>query len=95
MNNTSSEQQNQTLGNAVLLLEAFKTYSLTYLCAREGFHFPVLNTGGSFANIHRVVEEGLVFGRELLRPVPDWREIHDLVFPLRDRFILGKVLQRK
>lgn len=65
---------------------------LMYLCASEGFHFPILNTGSSFTHIHGVVEQSLVLGGELLRPVPDWREIHRLFFSRRDGFAPGKVL---
>lgn len=63
-----------------------------YLCASEGFHFPILNTGSSFPHIHGVVKKGLVLGGELLRPVPNWREIGRLFFSWRDGFTLGKVL---
>lgn len=66
-----------------------------YLCAPEGLHFPILDAGGSFAHIQRVVEQCLVFGRVLLRPLPNWWEKHGLVFSLRDGFTLGKVLQQK
>lgn len=65
---------------------------LMYLCASEGFHFPILNTRSSFTDVHGVVEQGLVLGGELLRPVPDWREIHRLFFTRRDGFTPGKVL---
>ena len=68
---------------------------LSYLCASEGFHFSVLNAGGSFADIHGVVKEGLIFDWELLWPLPNRREKRSLVFSLRDGFVLGKVLQRK
>lgn len=68
---------------------------VAYLCASEGFHFPILNAGSSLAYVHGVVKEGLVFVGKLLRPVPNRREIHGLILPLRDSFILGKVLQSK
>lgn len=68
---------------------------LKYLCAPEGLHFPILDAGGSFADIQRVVEQRLVFGRVLLRPLPNWWEKHSLVFSLRDGFTLGKVLRQK
>lgn len=87
---------NQLSGPSVVLRDTIpvntKPYCLSYLCASEGFHPPVLDAGSSFADVHGVVEECLVFEGELLRPVPDRREIHSLVFPLRDGFVPGKVL---
>lgn len=40
----------------------FACKQVTYL-ARKGFNFPILNTGSSFAHVHGVIEESLVFDR--------------------------------
>lgn len=70
-------------------------WCLVYLCASEGFHFAVLNTCRSFADIHGVVKEGLIFGGKLLWPLPNCREKPSRVFSWRDGFVFGKVLKSK
>lgn len=73
----------------------YSTWLEKYLCTSERLHFPILDAGNSFADIQRVVEQCLVFGRVLLRPLPYWWEKHSLVLSLRDGFTLGKVLQQE
>lgn len=68
---------------------------ILYLCASEAFYFAVLNTCRSFADIHRVVKEGLIFDGKLLWPLPNCWEKHSRVFSLRDGFVFGKVLKSR
>lgn len=44
----------------IRILKTGEPQCFAYL-AFEGFHFTVLNTGSSFAYIHGVVKEGLIF----------------------------------
>lgn len=60
------------------------------VCERP--HCAIVHTGGALAHIQRVVEEGLVFEAELLRPIPDGRETQRLVLPQRDALAEGKIL---
>lgn len=68
---------------------------VAYLYASVTFHFSFLYRGRSSANKEEVGEQGLVFVRELLWPLPNRREKHILVFSLRDGFILDKLLQKE